>query len=99
MKNRYEAWKPFQVWLEVNRGRTFPLYLKDIIDYVQHRVDDGCGRTVPESFHIALVIEQLGRVPTDQRLSNEEVLSGHGLLNLLQKLLPQGQQRCIQLQC
>lgn len=78
LKNRYKAWKPFRVWLESNRGRVFPESLKDIIDYIQSRINDGCGRTVPESFHIALaLIEQLGRVPVDLRLSGEEIWKAH----------------------
>eukprot|EP00435_Cladocopium_sp_Y103_P028860 s4486_g7.t1 len=74
LKNRYKSWRPFAVWLELHRGRKFPLSLRDIIDYVQHRVDEGCGKTIPESFHISLaLIEQLGRVPEGERLSGEEL--------------------------
>eukprot|EP00435_Cladocopium_sp_Y103_P046057 s2413_g13.t1 len=45
---------------------------------MQHRVDEGCGKTIPESFHVTLVlIEQLGRVPEGKRLSGEELWKAH----------------------
>ena len=53
-------------WLEWNRGYTFPRGLKDMVDFVQHRVEDGCGRTVPQAILSALsLLEQVGRVPFD----------------------------------
>ena len=78
LKNRYKIWKPFEQWLEWNRGRTFPEGVKDAIDYIQHRVNDGCGKTIPESLHTTLgLIEQLGRVPEDQRISEDPLWKGH----------------------
>eukprot|EP00435_Cladocopium_sp_Y103_P074208 s172_g47.t1 len=78
LKNRYKSWRPFAVWLELHRGRKFPASLRDIIDYIQHRVDEGCGKSIPESFHISLaLIEQLGRVPEGERLSGEELWRAH----------------------
>ena len=78
LKNRYKSWKPFQTWLELHRSRLFPTSCKDIIDYMQFRVDEGCGKTVPESFSIALnLIEVLGRVPEDLQLSKDPLWLGH----------------------
>ena len=78
LKNRYKSWKPFETWLELHRGRMFPLSCKDVIDYVQFRVDDGCGKTVPESFSIVLnMLEVLGRVPEDQQISKDPLWIGH----------------------
>eukprot|EP00435_Cladocopium_sp_Y103_P036288 s800_g9.t1 len=78
LKNRYQAWRPFAVWLEFHFGRKFPVSLRDIIDYVQHRVNEGCGKSVPEGFHVSLcLLEQLGRVPEAERLSNEELWKSH----------------------
>ena len=78
LKNRYKSWKPFQTWLELHRNRAFPVSCKDIIDYMQFRVDEGCGKTVPESFSIALnLIEVLGRVPEDMQLSKDPLWLGH----------------------
>ena len=54
------------------------MQLKDIVDYLQHRVDEGCGKSVPESFHISLsLLEHLGRIPEGERLSNEEIWRSH----------------------
>ena len=78
LKNRYKSWRPFAVWLELHFGRKFPVQLKDIIDYIQHRADEGCGKTIPGSFHTSLtLIEQLGRVPEGERLSDEQLWLAH----------------------
>ena len=78
LKNRYKAWKPFRDWLEVHRSRTFPLGVKDTIDYIESRIEDGCGKTVPESFSVALhFVETLGRVPEFERISSDELWKGH----------------------
>ena len=78
LKNRYKAWKPFRDWLEVNRARTFPLGVKDAIDYMESRIEDGCGKTVPESFSVALhFVETLGRVPEVDRISGDELWKNH----------------------
>ena len=78
LKNRYKSWAPFAVWLELKRGRKFPEGIRDIIDYIQFRVDEGCGKTVPTSFHVVLtLLEQLGRVPEPERLSSEELWKSH----------------------
>ena len=78
LKNRYKAWKPFRDWLEVNRARTYPLGVKDAIDYMESRNEDGCGKTVPESFSVALhFVETLGRVPEVGRISGDELWKNH----------------------
>ena len=61
LKNRYKSWS-----------------VKDPIDYVQHRVDEGCGKTIPESLSASLgLLEQLGRVSEDARISSDELWKGH----------------------
>ena len=78
LKNRYKAWKPFERWLEIHRGYLYPKSVKDPIDYVQHRIDEGCGRTIPESLSAALgLLEQLGRVVEDARITNDPLWKGH----------------------
>ena len=78
LKNRYKSWKPFRDWLEVNRARVFPAGVKDVIDYIEQRLEDGCGKTVPESFSVALhFMESLGRVPDVDRISNDELWKNH----------------------
>ena len=78
LKSRYKVWKPFEKWLEMHRGYLFPQSVKDAIDYMQHRVDNGCGRTVPESLSITLgMLEQLGRVPDSAKISEDPLWKGH----------------------
>lgn len=78
LKNRYKAWKPFERWLETHKGYLYPAGVKDAIDYVQHRVDEGCGRTIPDSLNAVLtLLEQLGRVDEGSRISSDPLWKGH----------------------
>ena len=78
LKNRYKVWRPFEQWLEWHRGYLYPRGVKDLIDYMQHKVDDGCGRSVPMALHTALaLIEQTGRVPESDRISDDPLWRGH----------------------
>ena len=77
LKNRFKVWQPFRQWLEWHRGYQYPRGVKDAIDYMQHRVSEGCGRSVPQALHTALaVIEQIGRVPDGARISDDPLLEG-----------------------
>jgi hypothetical protein len=78
LKNRFKVWQPFRQWLEWHRGYQYPRGVKDAIDYMQHRVSEGCGRSVPQALHTALaVIEQIGRVPDGARISDDPLWKGH----------------------
>ena len=78
LKNRYKVWHPFRQWLEWHRGYLYPHGVKDAIDYMQHRVDNGCGRSVPQALQTALaLIEQIGRVPEGSRISDDPLWKGH----------------------
>ena len=78
LKNRYKVWRPFEQWLEWHRGYLYPRGVRDAVDYVQQRVNDGCGKTVPQSLHAALsLLEQLGRVSNDARISEDPLWLGH----------------------
>lgn len=77
LKNRYKAWKPFRDWLELHRSRVFPLTLKDTVDYMQFSVNEGCGKSVPESFATALhLLELVGRVPDSEKISKDPTWEG-----------------------
>ena len=78
LKNRYKVWRPFEQWLEWHRGYLYPRGVRDAVDYMQHRVNDGCGKTVPQSLHAALsLLEQLGRVSSDAQISEDPLWLGH----------------------
>ena len=74
LKSRYKTWKPFRDWLEQHRGRVYPLGTKDAVDYLQFRVDEGCGKTLPESLSCSIhLMEQVGKVPESERISKDPV--------------------------
>ncbi len=74
LKLRYKTWKAFRDWLEQHCGRVFPLGTKDAVDYLQFRVNEGCGKTVPESLSCAIhLMEQVGKVPESERISKDPV--------------------------
>ena len=78
LKNRYKVLKPLRDWLEFHRGYVFPRSVNDAIDYVQFRIDEGCGKTIPESVDIALgLAETLGPVPEPDRISGDPLWKGH----------------------
>ena len=78
LKNRYKVWRPFEQWLDWHRGYLYPRGVRDAVDYMQQRVNDGCGKTVPQSPHAALsLLEQLGRVSNDARISEDPLWLGH----------------------
>lgn len=78
LKNRYKSWKQFEKWLETHRGYLFPKGVKDPIDYIQHRIDEGCGRTIPDSLSAVLtLLEQLGRVVGGSRIHEDPLWRGH----------------------
>ena len=77
LKNRYKAWKPFRDWLEIHRSRVFPLSLKDVVDYMQFRMNESCGKSVPVSFSTSLhLIELVGRVPDAEKISKDPLWDG-----------------------
>lgn len=78
LKNRVKSWRPFRDWLILHRGYCFPRDVKDLVDFMQSRVDDGCGSSVPHSLNLALgLLEVLGRVPEDEQLSKDPLWQGH----------------------
>jgi hypothetical protein len=48
LRNRATTWKRFYVWLLLNRARHWPRQLGDVADYLEGRVEDGCGPTAPQ---------------------------------------------------
>ena len=59
-------------------GTTWPKTLTPLIAYVEERIQDGCSFSCVSEFHAAFtVLEQLGKVPDDKRLSNDPIWLGH----------------------
>ena len=72
MRNRARAWKPFRDWAVLTRGVTFPRHAADVVDYLEFRGLEPCGKTVPDSFIVSLaLLEKLGKVPPDDLLASD----------------------------
>ena len=72
LRNRYKSWDAYSKWLETTYGKAWPTKLAHILDYAAERYNEGCGKTVLDSFQASLsVLEQAGRVPEAQMLSRD----------------------------
>ena len=72
LRNRFKSWDAYAKWLETTYGRVWPTKLAHILDYAVERYNEGCGKTVLDSFQASLsVLEQAGRVPEAQMFSKD----------------------------
>ena len=72
LRNRYKSWDAYAKWLDTTYGKVWPTKLAHILDYAVERYNEGCGKTVLDSFQASLsVLEQAGRVPEAQMLSRD----------------------------
>ena len=75
LRNRATTWKRFYVWLLLNRARHWPRQLGDVADYLEGRVEDGCGPTAPQGLMGALaLLETVGRVDDRHKMSRDRTL-------------------------
>ena len=60
LRNRYKSWDAYAKWLETTYGKAWPTKLAHILDYAVERYNEGCGKTVLDSFQASLsVLEQV----------------------------------------
>eukprot|EP00435_Cladocopium_sp_Y103_P045520 s2527_g13.t1 len=77
LRNRAMVWKKFYIWLVLTRARCWPEGIHDVLDYMEGRVADGCGHTVPQGIMGALaLLETVGRVEDEKKLSRDPTLLG-----------------------
>eukprot|EP00435_Cladocopium_sp_Y103_P076247 s59_g84.t1 len=77
LRNRAMVWKKFYIWLVLTRARCWPEGIHDVLDYMEGKVADGCGHTVPQGIMGALaLLETVGRVDDGQKLSRDPTLLG-----------------------
>ena len=75
LRNRATMWKRYYVWLLLNRGRAWPTKIGDVLDYLEGRIEDGCGPTAPQGLMGALaLLETVGRVEDRLKLSKDKTL-------------------------
>ena len=75
LRNRATVWKKFYTWLQLTRCRSWPEKLGDVVDYLEGRIADGCGPTVPQNVLGALALmESVGRVEDSRKLTKDRTL-------------------------
>ena len=75
LRNRATTWKRFYAWLLLNRARHWPTKLGDVVDYLEGRIEDGCGPAAPQGLMGALaLLETVGRVTDLAKLSRDRTL-------------------------
>ena len=75
LRNRATTWKRYYIWLLLNRCRSWPTKVSDVVDYLEGRIADGCGPTAPQSLMGALaLLETVGRVDDRIKLSKDRTL-------------------------
>eukprot|EP00435_Cladocopium_sp_Y103_P055082 s2541_g18.t1 len=75
LRNRCATWKRYHLWLTLNRGRSWPTQIGDILDYLEGRIEDGCGHSVPQNLMGSLaLLETVGRVDDLAKLSKDQTL-------------------------
>ena len=78
LRNRLRSWNKFRDWLLALSGTVWPKTLTPLIAYVEERIQDGCSFSCVSELHASFtILEQLGKVPEDKRLSNDPVWLGH----------------------
>ena len=75
LRNRASTWKRYYIWLLLNRARHWPVKIGDVVDYLEGRIEDGCGPAAPQGLMGALaLLEAVGRVEERKKLSKDRTL-------------------------
>ena len=78
LRNRARTWEAYRRWLIACRGYVWPKEVKDLIDYIEERVSQGCGKSVPTTFQAALtVLEDVGGCLESHKLSRDPLWKAH----------------------
>ena len=78
LRNRYRSWSKFRSWYIAFSGLVWPKTLVPLVAYVEEHIQEGCTFSFPSELHAALtVLEQIGRVPDEKRISNDVTWMSH----------------------
>eukprot|EP00435_Cladocopium_sp_Y103_P038052 s612_g10.t1 len=78
LRNRLRAWQKFRSWLVALSGEVWPKSNVPLVAYVEERIDEGCTFSFPSELHASLtILEQIGRVPEDRRISSDHTWLAH----------------------
>ncbi|CAE7229727.1 unnamed protein product [Symbiodinium sp. CCMP2592] len=76
LRNRAKTWKGFHLWLTLVKGTSWPQSVLDVTDYLEHRIAEGCGVSVPRDVLSSLsLLENVGRIAGDDRLGSDPTLN------------------------
>ena len=78
LKNRCRSWAPVREWMLATHGSAWPRDAGALIQYLEERHQGAAlGKTVPNSIMASLfLMEQVGQVPLESRLSKDSLLEG-----------------------
>eukprot|EP00435_Cladocopium_sp_Y103_P067033 s408_g29.t1 len=78
LRNRLRAWQKFRSWFIALSGEVWPKSLAPLVAYVEEQIDDGCTYSCPSELHASLtILEQIGRVPDEKKISNDTMWMSH----------------------
>jgi hypothetical protein len=55
VKKRVRSWECFARWLQWSKGRSWPAYTTDLVDYLLAQMAEGCPPSFPEAFRSAVL--------------------------------------------
>ncbi len=75
LRQSARAWQKFRDWLMVTRGSPWPSSVSQVVDYLEERMLEPCGPTVPGSLLSALqLLETVGGAERERRLGLSPIL-------------------------
>ena len=76
LRNRARAWRVFHLWISLAKGYCWPRTVLEVADYLELRISEGCGASVPRDLMSALaLLETVGRVSIPECLSKDATLN------------------------
>ena len=78
LKNRCRSWAPVREWMLATHGHAWPRDAGALLQYLEERHQGApLGKTVPNSIMASIfLMEQVGQVPLESRLSKDSLLDG-----------------------
>ena len=75
LRQAARAWQRFHEWLKLAHGRCWPTGVEQVVDYLEERMLEPCGPTVPGTFLQSLqLLETVGGMEKDKRIGMSPML-------------------------
>ena len=76
LRNRARTWRVFHLWISLTKGYSWPRSILEVSDYLELRISEGCGASVPRDLMSSLaLLETVGRVSAAECLSKDATLN------------------------